>query len=83
MFAEIRSFIAEVMLPVSIIAVVVIVPASCLVAWGESASCHAEWADSGFRSQWGLMSGCRISKDGRIWTPARKWRDLRVTESEE
>lgn len=42
----------------------------------SAASCHRQWQDSEFQTDWGMVQGCRISKDGKRWIPAENYREL-------
>lgn len=46
-----------------------------LAAWSSSAICHAKTKDIGYQSQWGLMSGCLVKKDGD-WIPLENFRSI-------
>jgi len=39
-------------------------------------SCRVKWADSGFQTDYGVIAGCRISKDGVHWIPSDNYRGL-------
>ena len=46
-------------------------------AWMFSAyQCGAKWERSGFRTDFGPIQGCLISRDGREWIPAENYREL-------
>lgn len=48
-----------------------------LIAWAVSSySCHSKWRKSGFQTDYGLVQGCLISKDGKIWIPSENYREL-------
>lgn len=44
--------------------------------WLSSITCHRKWEGTGFMSQWGVFQGCRISKDGKTWTPEENYREI-------
>lgn len=47
------------------------------ISWTLSAwRCNSEWRDSGFQSRFRPMQGCRISRDGRVWLPAKNYREV-------
>ncbi len=36
--------------------------------------CNATWNESGYASKYGIVSGCRVQKDGR-WIPEERFRE--------
>jgi len=63
------------MLEVSVSAfmiVIILMIGGCVSA----ASCSSRWEDSGFRTDWGPIKGCRISKDGKTWVPEKNYREI-------
>lgn len=40
------------------------------------ASCHSQWAKSGFAVEYGFIAGCTISKDGKTFIPADNYREI-------
>lgn len=71
---DLKDFFVEVMLPIIGISIVVLGPIFALAFWADSASCHSQWRQSGFKTSWGPIQGCLISKDGRAWIPAENYR---------
>ena len=39
-------------------------------------SCQQRWEHSGFQSEYSFMTGCRISKDGKVWLPESNYREI-------
>jgi hypothetical protein len=39
-------------------------------------NCGARWSDSGMKSKWSPISGCKISEDGERWIPEDKYREF-------
>jgi hypothetical protein len=39
-------------------------------------SCRQQWEHSGFQSEYSFMTGCMISKDGKVWIPADAYREI-------
>lgn len=67
-----KDFFWEVVCPVLggvVLSVVLVLPL-------ESASCSAKWKDSGYESDYGFFSNCRI-KVGDVWIPADTLRALK------
>jgi hypothetical protein len=47
------------------------------IAWGiNSYSCTSKWRMSGFQTDYGVIQGCLISKDGKTWIPAENYREI-------
>jgi hypothetical protein len=44
--------------------------------WAESKSCHSKWAASGFQTQWSVMTGCLITRDGKTYIPEDNYREF-------
>ena len=38
--------------------------------------CTARWEDSGMRSRWGPIPGCRVKRDDGKWIPSENLRDM-------
>lgn len=54
-----------------------IVVIALLGMWADSVSCQHQWEHSGFKTQWGPLKGCMISRDGEIYIPADNYRDIK------
>ncbi|WP_374607173.1 hypothetical protein [Thermomonas sp.] len=42
----------------------------------SSAGCWARWEDSGMRSKWGPIAGCRVQRADGKWIPSENLRDM-------
>lgn len=59
------------------VAIVVAISAALLslAVWGEVATCHGKWRDSGMDSRFGFPEGCMVRlRDGR-WIPQAAYRE--------
>jgi hypothetical protein len=63
--------------PLLIIAVLVGTAIFGVACWFSDAECRSQWRASGFRTDWGPVKGCLISKDGQIWIPADNYREIK------
>jgi hypothetical protein len=42
----------------------------------DSLSCHAKFEGSGLKSDWGIISGCRVNTPDQGWIPSENYRVL-------
>ena len=63
-----------------VIGFVAVVGAVCLMLlgaiWLADVGCEARWRDSGMKSDYTLLSGCRVQRTDGTWVPSSAIRDL-------
>jgi hypothetical protein len=40
-------------------------------------ACEEKWKNSGYQSDYGFLSGCRVSRDGKVWIPEDVVREVK------
>lgn len=61
---------------VALCTIVMVLAAIILTLWYSDAMCNSKWAGSGMKSDWGLMSGCRIEVKPGQWIPEERYREF-------
>jgi hypothetical protein len=62
-----------------LIGVVALALLMAFICWPlGSYECRSKWERSGFLTDYGPVQGCLISKDGKTWMPAERYRNADV-----